>query len=287
MAMKQTKGLRRNVIDKYYTKNSVAELCLNMVKQNIQINAADDFIIEPSAGNGAFITGIKTLTRNYRFYDLEPEHTEIVKQDYLLYEYNNGEQGSRKTHVIGNPPFGRQSSLAIQFIKKSCEFADSISFILPKSFKKDSLQKTFPLHFHLLFEMDLPEKSFLVDGAEHTVPCIFQIWEKKSNTRAIVEPVIPVGFEFVKKTENPDVSFRRVGVNAGTIDRNIEEKSVQSHYFIKFTNGKAIDENMRNLATITYEFNNTVGPKSISKPELMKEFIKVLERDNSGRIIDK
>ena len=77
-----------------------------------------------------------------------------------------------------------------------------------------------------------------------------------------------------------------MGVNAGTIDRNIEEKSVQSHYFIKFTNGKSIDENMRNLSTITYEFNNTVGPKSISKPELIKEFIKVLERDASGRIID-
>jgi predicted RNA methylase len=284
--MKQTKGLRRNVIDKYYTKSSVAELCLNIVKQNIQINTDKDLIIEPSAGNGAFIAGIKTLTHNYLFYDLEPEHSEIVKQDYLLYEYNNGEQGSRKIHVIGNPPFGRQSSLAIQFIKKSCEFADSISFILPKSFKKDSLQKTFPLHFHLLFEMDLPEKSFLVDGTEHTVPCIFQIWEKKSNARAIVESVIPVGFEFVKKTENPDISFRRVGVNAGTIDTAIEEKSVQSHYFIKFTNGKAIDENMRNLSTITYEFNNTVGPKSISKPELMKEFVKVLERDVSGRIID-
>jgi len=286
MAMKQTKGLRRNAIDKYYTKDSVAELCLNMVKQTIQINTADDFIIEPSAGNGAFIAGIKTLTRNYLFYDVEPEHTEIIKQDYLLYEYNTGEHGSSKTHVIGNPPFGRQSSLAIQFIKKSCGFAHSISFILPKSFKKDSLQKTFPPHFHLLFEMDLPEKSFLVDGAEHTVPCIFQIWEKKPNARAIVESVIPVGFEFVKKTENPDISFRRVGVNAGTIDIAIEEKSVQSHYFIKFTNGKAIDENMCNLSTITYEFNNTVGPKSISKPELIKEFIKVLGRDDSGRIID-
>lgn len=286
MSMKQTKGLHRNVIDKYYTKGSVVESCLNMVKQNIQINTDEDLIIEPSAGNGAFIAGIKTLTHNYIFYDLEPENTEIVKQDYLLYEYNKGERGYSKIHIIGNPPFGRQSSLAIQFIKKSCEFADSISFILPKSFKKDSLKKTFPLHFHLLFEMDLPDKSFLVDGVEHTVPCIFQIWEKKPNARAIVDTVIPVGFEFVKKTEFPDISFRRVGVNAGTIDRNIEEKSVQSHYFIKFTNGKAIDENMRNLLTITYEFNNTVGPKSISKPELIKEFIKVLERDVSGRIID-
>ena len=37
-----------------------------------------------------------------------------------------------KIHIIGNPPFGRQSSLAIKFIKKSVEYCDSISFILPK-----------------------------------------------------------------------------------------------------------------------------------------------------------
>ena len=89
MSMKQTKGLRRNVIDKYYTKDSVVESCLNMVKQNIQINTDEDLIIEPSAGNGAFIAGIKTLTHNYLFYDLEPDNNEILKQDYLLYDYIN------------------------------------------------------------------------------------------------------------------------------------------------------------------------------------------------------
>ena len=46
----------------------------------------------------------------------------------------------------------------------------------------------------------------------------------------------PQGFTFVKKTENPDISFRRVGVNAGAIDSDIHTKSIQSHYFIKFTN---------------------------------------------------
>jgi hypothetical protein len=42
-------------------------------------------VIEPSAGNGAFIDGVKSLTNNFRFYDLEPEHGEIIRQDYLLY----------------------------------------------------------------------------------------------------------------------------------------------------------------------------------------------------------
>ena len=275
METKQTKGLKRNTIDKYYTKDIVVELCLNLVKKYIEINT-DDLIVEPSAGNGSFITGIKSLTSNFKFYDLEPDNSEIIKQDYLLYDYGIVKNTYSKIHIIGNPPFGRQSSLAIKFIKKSCEFCDSVSFILPKSFKKDSLKKTFPLNFHLIFEIDLPDKSFLVDGVEHNVPCIFQIWGKKNVNRIVNEKLEPNNFIFVEQTENPDISFRRVGVNAGTIDKKINEKSIQSHYFIKFTNEKSTTDNIQNLSIITYDFNNTVGPRSISKQELIKEFNKIL-----------
>lgn len=276
MEIKQIKGLNRNTIDKYYTKDIIVDLCLNFIKKYIQINI-DDLIIEPSAGNGSFITGIKSLSNNFRFYDLEPDNKEIIKQDYLLYDYNSIKETFSKIHIIGNPPFGRQSSLAIKFIKKSCEFCDSISFILPKSFKKDSLKKTFPLNFHLIFEIDLPDKSFLVDGLEHNVPCVFQIWEKKITNRIINIKLEPLNFKFVKKSENPDISFRRVGVNAGTIDTKIDEKSIQSHYFIKFTNEKSIIDNINILSIIDYDFNNTVGPKSISKQELIFKFNPLLE----------
>jgi len=174
----QTKGLRRNTIDKYYTAEFAVDLCLSHIQTYIQTSETD-LIIEPSAGNGAFIPGIKAITNHYEFYDLEPENEEIIKQDYLCYDYVRVRNKYEKIHIIGNPPFGRQSSFAIKFIKKSCEFCNSISFILPKSFKKESLRKTFPANFHLLFETDLPDKSFLVQGIEHNVPCIFQIWEKK------------------------------------------------------------------------------------------------------------
>jgi len=275
METKQTKGLNRNTIDKYYTKNIVVELCLNLVKKYIKINP-DDLIVEPSAGNGSFIIGIKSLANNFKFYDLEPDNEEIIKQDYLLYDYDYIKKAYSKIHIIGNPPFGRQSSLAIKFIKKSCEFCDSISFILPKSFKKDSLKKTFPLNYHLIFEIDLPDKSFLVDGVEHNVETVFQIWEKKDALRTIIKNVEPLNFVFVGKTENPDISFRRVGVNAGIIDVNIDNKSIQSHYFIKFTNNKSINYNIDLLKEIQFNHNNTVGPRSISKQELIKEFNKYI-----------
>ncbi len=272
--MKQTKGLKRNIIDKFYTSESAVNLCCSLINAKLSINS-EDMIIEPSAGNGSFIEAIKLMSHNHKFYDLKPENPEIIEQDYLNLNYQNIQEQFKKIHVIGNPPFGRQSSLAIKFIKKSCEFGNSVSFILPKSFKKDSLKRAFPSSFHLVFEIDLPKNSFLVEGKQHNVDTIFQIWEKKDSDREIIEKIEPNGFIFVKKNENPDISFRRVGVYAGKIDKNIE-KSIQSHYFIKFINNKTIDENLTNLKHIQFNHNNTVGPKSISKQELIKEFLKVL-----------
>ena len=268
---KQKIGLTRNTIDKYYTKPTIVDKCINLAIEHLKI-INEDFIIEPSAGNGSFINEIKNITSNYIFYDLEPEHSEIIKQDYLLFDYpTNIQNNYNKIHVIGNPPFGRQSSLAIQFIKKSCQFCDSISFILPKSFKKESMQKSFPINYHLIVQYDIPDNSFLVDNKEHNVPCVFQIWEKKDFNRIIPPKLTPSNYSFVKKNEEPDFAFRRVGVNAGHISKDVLDKSEQSHYFIKFDE-KISDELYSQLSTIPFDCkNNTVGPKSISKQELIKE----------------
>lgn len=267
--MNQKTGLKRNVIDKYYTKNIVAENCIKHIKKNLDIKTID-YIIEPSAGNGVFIKYIKKLSKYYKFYDIEPENEEIIKKDFLELIIKKNE--NKKIHIIGNPPFGRQSSTAIKFIKKCCEFADSISFILPKSFKKDSMKKYFSPYFHLIFQEDLPTNSFLVNDKNCDVPCVFQIWKLEDKPRKIKPKKIPKGFIFVKKNETPDISFRRVGVYAGKISLDIDDKSIQSHYFIKFTNGKTNKQNLTKLKKLTFNFNNTVGPKSISKPEIIEQF---------------
>lgn len=271
----QKKGLKRNTIDKFYTKNNIVEQCIELIKKYINISK-NDLIIEPSAGNGSFIEKIKTLSNNYKFYDLEPENEQIIKQDFLNFDFTKIKEENKNIHIIGNPPFGRQSSLAIKFIKKCCEFSNSISFILPKSFKKESMKKYFMNHFHLIYEIDLMKNSFLVNEIECDVPCIFQIWILKDTERKSIKKQKPIFFKFVKKEDNPDISFRRVGVNAGTIKTEINDKNIQSHYFIKFLNNKTRDENIERLKLIYFNFDNTVGPKSISKPELIKEFNRVL-----------
>jgi len=267
----QTVGLNRNTIDKYYTQPSVATKCIRQIKQYINIEH-NDLIIEPSAGNGSFICELQSLSSNCLFYDLEPEHPSIIQKDYLLLDTTSIFNTYPKIHVVGNPPFGRQSSMAIKFIKKSSLFCNSISFILPKSFKKDSMQKYFPLDFHLIFEQDIEENGFLVDDNVYDVHCVFQIWEKKEVKREKEEKLIPKGFQFVKKSENPDIAFRRVGVYAGNVYKDIYTKSEQSHYFIKFDK-KIPDSTFEELNAIVFvSRDNTVGPRSISKPELMKQY---------------
>lgn len=276
MEPEQTTGLNRDTHDKFYTKEVTVNWCIEFIKKYINIDK-NDIIIEPSAGNGSFIPGIQTLTNNYLFYDIEPGHTEVVKQDYLKYNYADVNYNFNSIHIIGNPPFGRQSSLATSFIKKSCMFCNTISFILPKSFKKESKKKIFPLQFHLVFEIDLPEKSFLVNDKEYNVETVFQIWEKRNYNRLAIENVEPCNFIFVKKIDFPDIAIRRVGGTAGKkIITMFDNAKTNCYYFIKFTNNKNIDDNISSLQYIQFAHNNTVGPRSISKQELTIEFNKYL-----------
>jgi hypothetical protein len=251
-------------LDKFYTKKSV-------VKEVLQYLDLDKFevIIEPSAGNGSFSDEIK----NCIAYDISPEKEGIIKQDFL--ELN--EVFPENTLVVGNPPFGRNGSLAFAFIKKASEFAKTIAFILPKSFKKESAYNKIPLNFHLVKSVDLNDFSFTYEGEEIDIPCVFQIYEKREEYREKTQIKETDLFSFVKK-EEANVSVRRVGVYAGKAFLDLE-KSKQSHYFIKVDN----PEDFVNLVNeIKWIHNNTVGARSISKNELIEAYEKILYENEKG-----
>ena len=270
--MFQKTGLQRETqLEKYYTKPSISKKLVSIIQKQIKINK-NDIIIEPSAGSGSFIPFLEPLTTKVFFYDIVPEHKMIKKQDFLELKTNSLGK-DKKIHVIGNPPYGRQSSLAKAFIKKAVLFADSICFILPLSFKKESLHKTFPLSWHLKYEYDLPMNSFTVNDMELDVPSVFQIWTKEKTLRKLPKKLEPVGFRFVSKDENPTFSMRRIGFYAGKVDMKTSDKSQESHYFIKS------DELLYDVfAEMSFSHNNTVGPKSISKQEVLKKLPKRMVR---------
>ena len=270
MSKEITTGLKRNNNEQYYTKSYIAEDCIHNLANIYDLN---DFecVIEPSAGTGVFLKNLQKYNiKNVLSYDIDPKESTIKKQDYLQTKIDKG-----NILVIGNPPFGRQSSLAKKFIKHSCLFARVIGFILPRSFKKESMTNVFSDFFHKVFEKDLELNSFIYEEKEYGVPCVFQIWEKREYIRQKKEKLKENDtYIFVKKNENPNIAFRRVGGNAGKFFFDEFEKlSSESHYFIKKQN---INEMFcKKIQEIKWNDNNTTGPKSISKQELIEEFNKI------------
>jgi hypothetical protein len=259
-----TGKFRKNIKDQFYTKESVSKSCVEIILKLLPFTI-EYLWIEPSAGNGSFLNNIPSTFEKIGI-DLEPKSKNIQKQDYLKWEPPST---NKDIIVFGNPPFGRQSSLAKSFISKSCQYAKIIAFILPKSFTKPSMYNSFCLKFHLFHSVELEKYSFVINGSKYDVPCVFQIWKKNDIDRMIESKIIPVGFQYVKITEKYDIAFRRVGGLAGKCYKNDgKEFSLQSHYFIKFNENIVcyIDQIIEKINKHIFP-SNTIGPRSLSKSE--------------------
>jgi len=261
-------GLKRETTDAFYTNENIAKKCVEELSNIVDFKEYD-IIMEPSAGSGVFSDiFLEYDDLNVLSYDINPKQEYIKKQDFLKLKTNFLKEKSVLT--VGNPPFGRQSSLAKKFIKKCATFSEVIAFILPRSFKKESMYNQFPLLFHKIFEINIPKNAFTIGNKSYDVPCIFQVWKKEEFERKKPIKYVPVNYKFVKKEDNPDVSLRRVGVYAGNISKEIKNKSAQSHYFIKIYTIE-IDDFIKKFNKIKFKTDNTVGPKSLSKNEFTKE----------------
>lgn len=264
--MQDTGKFRENSKDQFYTKPAVAAECVRAILEHLGESASEYLWIEPSAGAGAFLVSLPPALEHIGL-DIEPHGEGIVAANFLEWTLPPLPPG-KKVCCFGNPPFGRQSSLAKAFIRRAAEFSDVIAFILPRSFVKPSMSGAFPLQFHCVHTHDVPPNSFSVNGADYDVPCVFQIWQLGDEDRTIEAKVLPVGFAYVKS--DYDLAFRRVGVFAGRCFKRSESEkekySAQSHYFLKFEGTVDIDALIEGINA--HEFpTNTVGPRSLSKSE--------------------
>ena len=262
---KQDTGkFRINVKDQFYTNENVAKSCIQHILTLLPFTS-EYLWVEPSAGNGSFLHNIPSTFEKIGL-DLEPNAADIHKQDYLEWTPPT----DKDMIVFGNPPFGRQASLAKSFIAKSCKFAKVVAFILPKSFTKPSMFNAFDLKFHLIKSIELEKNSFSINGAKYDVPCVFQIWQKKDIPRIVEDKVSSNGFQYVKISDKYDVAFRRVGGLAGKCYKNDGTAfSIQSHYFLNFDDKVSpfMDIVIEKINKHTFP-SNTTGPRSLSKSEI-------------------
>lgn len=262
-----------NNLDQFYTQPPIAELCTAFLKRCMKQRQTRYIFIEPSAGDGSFY---KLLPKDRRLgIDLEPRTPGLVKLDFFHFKY----VGTRRIIVIGNPPFGKNSSLAVKFFNHAAWLpeVDFIAFIVPKTFRKVSIQNRLSMDFHLIGELDLPDESFLKDGKPYKVPCVFQVWKRLPIPRKpTVVDLSNDWFDFVDKNDNPDLAVRRVGFNAGACKIDLEPCKTTTFYFLRLkpTMNKtnfyvylnALKDNQKFLSVI----GNTAGPRSLSKGEFLE-----------------
>jgi hypothetical protein len=186
------------VHDQFYTKPEVATRCYDTLKQKVNVDTYD-IILEPSAGKGSFYDLLPDTKRIG--IDIDPKKNGIITMDFFEYEADI----SKNYLVIGNPPFGKVCSLAIKFFNKSAEFADTIAFIVPRTFKRVSVQNQLDMKFHLIYTEDVPLTPCCFEPTM-SAKCCFQIWVKNKNTRRtkVVYSKSHPHFEFVKYGPNDE-----------------------------------------------------------------------------------
>lgn len=265
------KRIVKSDLDKFYTKEELVKKLLS----NFDFNKYD-LVVDPCCGDGAFYKNIPH--ENKIAIDILPHIEGVITHDFLTWDYSNIETHRSRVLVVSNPPFGKQGSIALNFIKRCAFFSDTIAFILPISFAKPSGKNKIPSYYHLEYEEILPEDSYLLDGESYDVKCVFQIWKKSSKKREKINTEKNIGFEYTKDKSIADISVRRVGVYAGKAYRELD-KSSQSHYFLILHDKSKIDLVINHLES--YVWNDlTVGPRSISKGELNKPINTILNVKN-------
>jgi hypothetical protein len=280
--IKGTQKVRKEGLDKFYTLPEYAKKCIDKTCELYDI-ARWDLIIEPSAGNGSFFNQIQSDKKIGM--DILPDNENIIKQDFFdYYPLPNKEA----ILVIGNPPFGRVSSLAIKFFNHSAKWATVIAFIIPRTFRKISVQNRLDDRFHLVYDEEIPNKPCCFTP-EMSVKCCFQIWEKKENKRVLVElPKTHSDWEFLKLGKrdstgqptpplNADFALRAYGGKIGEIKtEGLNELRPKSWHWFKSNIDKKIL--IDRLMQLDYSNSvNTARQNSMGRAELVALYTEYMD----------
>lgn len=262
-----------NGLDQFYTKPKIALKCYDKLKELIDINEFD-IHLEPSAGDGSFF---KIMDEHKKIgLDIEPKQKEITNMNFFDFKPKK----DNKYLVVGNPPFGKISSLAIKFFNKSSEFANCIAFIIPRTFKRVSVQNKLNLNFKLIYNEDLPLTPCCFTP-KMTAKCCFQVWIKTKEKRKIITyDKTHKDFVFLKfgpkdknnqptPPKNSDFALKAYGSNCGEIkDKNLDILRPKSWHWIK----SKIDINLlkERFNKLDYSISkDTVRQDSLGQQELI------------------
>lgn len=289
MGTTKNKG-QKDKLDRFYTPVNEAMRLTELVLQNLNINT-NTILIEPSAGDGAFVRAMEDHCPDNCIIalDIAPSSTPlcditIAQNDYLQEDlfakgFLSSTDNKQDVLIIGNPPFGEQGKLAVDFINKSLEYARYCAFILPPSFRKETMQKK--LNGKVIAVYDVLDDSYRVQGQNITVPSAFFIidGEQQFSPAPDLSDLLPFSKLPVSQRKQADFAIRRVGGTAGTAMPYSGELSSETYYFYKKKNDcpDNIIEIINDCEFPEKEWS--VGPRSLSQKELAKHIVEVLKTE--------
>jgi hypothetical protein len=269
---------RKNIgNEQFFTQAQTANRLIGFLKSQVWFKNVTR-IIEPSAGDGVWLEKIQVDLA----FDIEPKHPDVQKADYLQVEvpYQEG------TLILGNPPFGRMGTLAVDFFNRAAEQGDWIAFILPASFGKRTLQRRLNKHFHLLHQEEMLDEKFRYEREGKVVKCVFQVWERRPHMRVETAPKRSTrDFEFVRVSSPPsgkalpppdkaDLAIRTHGHGYGKTFLRNDPKwmslNTRTHRFIR--THVNVDEVRNRLSKIDWKEVGkfTVGQPCVSTEEIVE-----------------
>jgi len=170
-------------LDQFYTHPKIAELFVKKVDELYDYSSFD-YVIEPSMGEGHIYELLPS--ENRVGLDIEKNHDDCLEGDFLKWSPDKSgiennplfPDEDERMLFIGNPPFGRASSLAIEFFHHAANFADVVCFIIPRVWLKQTTHARLPSDFGLYWQAILPDKGFIFRGKPHEVKCVAQCWSR-------------------------------------------------------------------------------------------------------------
>ena len=160
-----------HALDQYLTKPAVVSQCLAQLDDLSRF----DLVLEPAAGDGAFLNKINHP--NKVGIDIDPQHGDVLKADWLQYEVD---EGWKRVLVVGNPPYGRYHKLSSAFLRRAMSFPNihTIAFILPNVYRKHTRQRIIPEEWRIVSITGLGRDCFTLDAGDYHVPTSFFVMEK-------------------------------------------------------------------------------------------------------------
>lgn len=168
---------RTNALDQFYTRPETAQECFQKLDEIAERYCEGKIVyIEPAAGDGAFLEPLRRAGRRFQGLDIEPHGEGIRKMDFLTVSESELEGDLDSRVFIGNPPFGKRSALAVQFLNISLTYSHVVGFILPVQFNKYLTQRRIVPEARLISNVPLPSDSFIERGRPVSIRTAFQIW---------------------------------------------------------------------------------------------------------------